>query len=124
LQHGSCGRSKLVYSLGADIRSADLHRIHLESGRLNGAIGDTANLSGAYLRGADFSGAYFNGANFYDAELKGADLSGTDLSDVNLEGANLEETILKDVKNITTEELEKQARSLKGATMPDGSIHL
>jgi uncharacterized protein YjbI with pentapeptide repeats len=52
-------------------------------------------------------------ANLSRADLLGADLLGADLS-----GANL-----KDAKNITTEELEMQAKSLKGATMPDGSIH-
>jgi hypothetical protein len=30
---------------------------------------------------------------------------------------------LKGAENITTEELEKQTKSLKGATMPDGKIH-
>ncbi len=47
-----------------------------------------------------------------------ADLKSTNLSGANLSGANL-----KDAKNITIEELEKQAESLQGATMPDGSIH-
>jgi hypothetical protein len=31
--------------------------------------------------------------------------------------------ILKDAIAVTAEVLEKQAKSLKGATMPDGSIH-
>jgi uncharacterized protein YjbI with pentapeptide repeats len=56
-------------------------------------------------------GAKLIRANLSKARLNGVVLSGADLS-----GANL-----KDVKDITTEELEKQAKSLKGATMPDGS---
>ena len=36
----------------------------------------------------------------------------------NLGGANL-----KDVRGITVEELKKQAKSIKGAIMPDGKIH-
>jgi uncharacterized protein YjbI with pentapeptide repeats len=50
--------------------------------------------------------------------LSEADLSGANLRHANLSGANL-----KGALGITIEELEKQARSLQGATMPDGSIH-
>ncbi len=46
-----------------------------------------------------------------DADLSGADLNGTDLSNVNLEGAK-----------VTSEPLAR-AESLRGATMPDGSVH-
>ncbi len=156
-------KAKHVFSLsGSDISLTDLQKIHLEFGRLNGAIFDKDDLRGAYLKEADFSGAYlnqanfsgnsFDKANFHDAELKGANLSGTDLSNVNLSGANLHGANLKDASLIgadlrfaklsganlrgvrfdganlsdaiiNVEELEKQAKSLNGATMPDGSIH-
>ena len=43
----------------------------------------------------------------------GADLAKADLSNANLKG----------VTGITVEELEKQAKSLKGAIMPDGKIY-
>jgi uncharacterized protein YjbI with pentapeptide repeats len=60
------------------------------------------------LSGANLSEANLREANLWQAKLSGADLC----------GANL-----KDVIGITVEELEKQAKSLKGATMLDGSIH-
>ena len=53
------------------------------------------------------------GANLSNASLNNADLSNADLSDADLSGA----------KGITNEELELQAASLKGATMPNGSKH-
>jgi uncharacterized protein YjbI with pentapeptide repeats len=43
----------------------------------------------------------------------GTDLRGVDLSEATLSGAI----------GISNKELEKQAKSLKGATMPDGSIY-
>jgi uncharacterized protein YjbI with pentapeptide repeats len=51
-------------------------------------------------------------------DLSGAILDGADLSGAILDGADL-----SGAKGITSEDLEKQARSLKGATMPDGSKH-
>ena len=50
--------------------------------------------------------------------LSTANLSGADLSGANLSGAHL-----GGAKGVTTEELERQAKSLNGATMPDGSMH-
>jgi hypothetical protein len=61
------------------------------------------NLSGATLREAQFCNAWLGGVNLSGADLEGADLEGA--------------------KGITTEELVEQAKSLKGATMPDGSKH-
>jgi len=75
-------------------------------------------------------------ANLDDAQLNGASLSGTKLMKANLSGANLKETILSDANLsdanlsradlsgaiVTCEQL-KQAKSLKGATMHDGTIH-
>jgi len=62
--------------------------------------------------------AILQGAILREASLQGANLSGANLTEANLEKANL-----KGVTGITIEKLEKQAHSLKGATMPDGSIH-
>jgi Pentapeptide repeats (8 copies) len=58
------------------------------------------------------SGADLSGANLTDAadDLRGADLSFADLSGANLRGA----------EGITNEEVEQQAASLEGATMPNG----
>ena len=61
------------------------------------------------------------------ANLAGADLTNTQLSQYigrdNAFGASLSKANLKGVTGISIEELEKRAESLKGATMPDGSIH-
>ena len=67
---------------------------------------DLADLSGANLIGFTLSMADLSNTN-----LSNADLVGTDLSGANLSGAN-----------VTDEQLSK-AKSLKAATMPDGSIH-
>jgi hypothetical protein len=70
-----------------------------------------ANLSQAILRKANLSQA-----QLWEANLTGADLSLADLSDADFRDANLFKA------NVTDEQL-KQAKSLTGATMPDGSIH-
>ncbi len=38
----------------------------------------------------------------------------------NLSGANLREVDLRDVRGVTNKELDQQAASLQGATMPNG----
>jgi len=77
-----------------------------------------ATLSNAYLPNADLRHADLSGANLSDADLNGADLSDAALSGVTLFGADLE-----DARGITKEQLEKQAATLEGAIMPDGSKH-
>jgi Pentapeptide repeats (8 copies) len=67
------------------------------------------------LAGADLSGASLRYADLYKADLGVANQSGADLSDANLSSANLNRA-----EGITNEELEQQAASLAGATMPDG----
>jgi len=94
LREAKLTESKLVQ---ADLRRADLRR---------------ADLRGANLRGADLRGA----------NLRGADLSKANLSKVAMSGVDLTRTILKHATGIAVEELEK-AKSLKGATMPDGYLH-
>ena len=69
------------------------------------------NLNRTYLFEASLGMANLGWAKLFRADLHGSDLHGADLSGANLEGA----------VGITTEELEKQAHSLEGATMPDGS---
>jgi hypothetical protein len=69
-------------------------------------------------------------ANFADANLKSMNLShknlqkvrltGADLSDSNFVGADLTGADLEGARGVTNEELEQQAASLEGATMPDG----
>jgi hypothetical protein len=62
------------------------------------------------LKGVDLSEAELSGANLLEAELSGA----------NLKGANLERADLQYAQGITKKVLEQQAKSLQGATMPDG----
>jgi hypothetical protein len=63
------------------------------------------SLSGAALTSADLSVADLSGATLTSADLSFADLSGADLSVA---------------RGVTNEELDQQALSLEGATMPDG----
>lgn len=118
---------------GANLAGAFLNNAGLVSVNLR-----EANLSGAYLRGTHLNGADLTGANLADATLSEAtmaeslmlsgdvteaelrstalddpQLSATDLGEV-LEGANLRGAIVTDDQLATV-------RSLKGATMPDGS---
>jgi hypothetical protein len=104
---------------GADLSNANLKDANVAFADLSGAIlsdafMEQANLSEADLRGTNLSGAYLTKADLSWAyHLKKADLSGA-----TLEGANLEGN-----EGINEESLERQATSLEGATMPDGSKH-
>jgi uncharacterized protein YjbI with pentapeptide repeats len=69
-----------------------------------------ANLSRANLNGANLSRANLSKANLRYADLRGADLSGA--YKMNSDGSNR--------KLVANEELEQQAKSLEGATMPNG----
>lgn len=105
---------------GADLRDANLAWSFLRYAKLHGA-----NLRGADLRGApDESGdADLRDADLRDANLREADLSYDDLSSANLQGANLTDAVLRGAKlsnaKVTSEQL-AEAKSLEGATMPDG----
>lgn len=91
------------------------------------------NLKGVILTNADLNGARLLNADLTGADLRETDLSGADLINANLRGANLTDTDLTDADlsgadltgavGVTKEELEQQASSLEGATMPDGSKH-
>ena len=113
-ESGLIDKGRCVVELDiAKLQGADLRGVHLEE----------AQLRGAKLQGADLSFAYLSGADLKDANLHGSNLIGADLRETYLEGVELGGANLKDAKNITTEELEKQAKSLEGAIMPDGSTH-
>jgi Pentapeptide repeats (8 copies) len=122
----------------AKLNSTDLSRANLRGAILSGADLSNANLSGAYLRGADLSDATLSRANlreatligaiFSDAALDGAILSGANLLDAILIGADLrfaslDKARLNGTPLLSIKELEKNAKSLQGATMPDGSKH-
>ncbi len=98
---------------GADLSGALLSDADLEG----------ANLSGALLGRADLEGAHLSEALLGGTLLSGADLEGADLSYAHLYSADLRGANLKGATGITLEELEKEAKNLKGAIMPDGSKH-
>jgi uncharacterized protein YjbI with pentapeptide repeats len=115
----------------ADLSEADLSKVFLWGARLWGANLNKANLFDASFVGTDLSGADLSGANLSRCTFVGTDLSGTDLSGANLSGANLSGctfvgTDLSGANlsgaKVITEQFDT-AKSLQGATMPDGSRH-
>jgi uncharacterized protein YjbI with pentapeptide repeats len=139
------GRDPIIDLGGANLSDADLRDAKLDGAKLDGANLSDANLRWAHLsnaslfqadlRDADLSWAFLNDANLNDANLRDANLNNTDLysaflplddlSDANLNNAdlrdaNLNNANLSGAEHITNEELEQQAASLEGATMPNG----
>jgi uncharacterized protein YjbI with pentapeptide repeats len=106
----------VVYLGRADLSRANLIKSNLIGAYLRGANLSRANLSGASLMGAELVRANLRGAN-----LRGANLSISDLSDADLSGANLSDADLSGAKGWTEGQL-SEARTLVGATMPDGQI--
>jgi uncharacterized protein YjbI with pentapeptide repeats len=90
----------------ADLRKADLRQGHLRRADLRWAHLSFADLRFADLIKADLSRAYLIGTNLSAAQLSDADLSDADLSDA----------------TGWTEEQLSAAKSLEGATMPDGRV--
>jgi uncharacterized protein YjbI with pentapeptide repeats len=109
---------------GADLKGANLSLASLYHTNLSGAYLDRAYLSGADLFDANLSGAYLDGADLSGAYLTQADLSGAHLSGTYIRGRTSGNIYFAPPSNakITKKQLE-QAKSLKGATMPDGSKH-
>ena len=113
---------------GADLRDADLLAVDLSEADLSYAHLTGTNLSGANLNFADLSVANMRDVDLGAAALTDADLSGAVLSGANLSGANLRDVDLSGADlsyatRTTIEYLEQNAKSLKGATMLDGSKH-
>jgi hypothetical protein len=112
-----------AHLLAANLSGADLYRANLSDAYLVGAnLSDAyllaANPSGANLLAANLSDAYLDGANLSDANLSDADLSDASLSGANLSDAYLDGANLSGARGVTQEELEKQASTIEGATMP------
>ena len=101
-----------------NLSNAELWEVNLSEATLV-----KADLSKSSLLDADLTRANLREVDFSGASLLNTDLSGADLSGANLTGAILERANLKGVTGITVEQLESQAKSLKGTIMPDGSIH-
>jgi uncharacterized protein YjbI with pentapeptide repeats len=120
----------IVHLSGADLRGANLSEVRLSDTFLVGVSLVEADLSGSRLSFTDLRKANLERADLTSAVLRKANLSGANLSEANLEQADLEEATLigADLSNanlsiavgITNEELDQQAASLKGATMPNG----
>jgi len=143
--HYKRGEDNYIRLPDTDLRDADLRDVHLERVRLRGS-----NLQGARLRRARLWRARLRNVNFEDADLENADLRGADLLQsilrkANLRGAKLSSTRrangrvsqtnlaqadlceadfrgadLSNVSGVTADQLDQQAKSLKGATMPNG----
>jgi uncharacterized protein YjbI with pentapeptide repeats len=110
---------------GADLSGADLSDADFSGAFLSGVdLSDykvpdrlKPDLSGVNLSGRDLTTAFRNGLG--GAFLSGVNLSGANLLGARLTGANLSSANLSGVDGVTNEELEQQAASLKGATMPN-----
>jgi uncharacterized protein YjbI with pentapeptide repeats len=118
--------------VGTNLSRADLSDAYLSQANLNKADLTSANLFGANLQEANLKGANLTKAFLETASLFEADLQDANLQDANLELANLFEANLRgadlrraNLRNALVEDAElwDGARSLEGATMPDGSIH-
>lgn len=118
-----------VVASGATFVEADMSKVSAEralfsGANLSGAEIVEANLGFANLERANLSGANlgwtnFSKANLENANLSNANLSGAHLEDVRLQGANLNGAFLFGAK--ISLKLLSTARSLAGATMPDGT---
>jgi uncharacterized protein YjbI with pentapeptide repeats len=113
---------------GSNLREASLSRADLKSAILRNANLIEADLSGARLYKADLIGAKLNRSNLYGAFLREADLVDAKLNGSNLRGAILTgahftsanfEGVDLSVALVTTEQVQN-AKSLEGATIPNG----
>jgi hypothetical protein len=103
------------YLSKADLRDANLHsakltRAHLRDSNLSGAQLCNADLSNVDLRNANLSRTDFRDAYLVNARLDFANLAESDLTGANLRDADVNLGQLR------------HARSLRGTTLPDGTI--
>ena len=97
--------------MSCSLRGADLQNANLRHADLTDATLVDCNLSGADLRGANLDSTELCHTDLRKANLDGAKFYNVDLSEANLEGA------------IVSDEQLAKAKSLRAATMPDGSKH-
>lgn len=125
--------------IGANLSFTNLQKADLSEADLSDANLAAANLSFARMMGTKLvrvklMGTYMGNANMYNADLSDANLAKAKLSfplmggaSIDVEGANLKDADLTNAVlkgAIVTEASQlKVAKSLKGATMPDGVIH-
>lgn len=115
-----------AYMFEANLRQANLGRAYLFGAELGRANLSGADLTSAYLSRvslveADLGQANLSGANLALAKLTGADLEAADLTGANLNGADLTGANLRNA--VVTDEQLAATSSLKGAMMPDGTVH-
>lgn len=114
---------------GAELDGADLNSASFSEAWMSGASMTEANLTLADFWKAELGGAILARANLRNSVLRkanliGADLSYADLTDASLEGAIIDRVILRGATLLNTKGTGiklKQAWSLRGAIMPDGS---
>lgn len=123
----------------ANLSRANMYKVNLYSADLREAVLDEAFVTYADLRGANLTKANLCDSSLCRSNLSrteldekptnlaGANLSRADLTEANLAGANLHGADLKKAKlsgaTGTTPEQLAEAKSLKGAIMPDGKEH-
>lgn len=108
-------KANLQYAelIQANLSDAKLIETNLQHAKLIEVNLQGTKLIEANLQGANLSRTNLQEAVLYGANLQEADLTNANLIDTDLSFANLEKAI------VTPEQL-KQAKSLQGATMPDG----
>jgi len=113
------------------LQEVKLHGAQLTSGMLKKAHLDTVDLSDAYMRYADLEGASIRAVDFKNAVLKNINLRGAEmwysnleeaasLAFANMEGLTLEFAHPNSKVPAIIDKL-RQAPSLKGVTLPDGT---
>jgi uncharacterized protein YjbI with pentapeptide repeats len=102
--------------VSASLFDANLHNANLKNTNLNMTNLLLANLSGANLEGAELIGADLSEAFLTGTNLKLSNFRLANLKDANLIDADLTDAI------ISTKQL-ASAKSLQGATLPDGTKH-
>ena len=127
LKNANIGHSYLV---NVNLQGSNLSGVNLEYASLENAKFTNTNLKNANLKGANLSGAVLKNANLSNvnlafanldnADLRGVDLRGTKLHRTKLNGADLRGANLR-YTNLYGINLDNV--KLKGAIMPDGSIH-
>jgi uncharacterized protein YjbI with pentapeptide repeats len=109
------GKDPIITLSDADLSGADLPFADLSGAKLVRTV-----LYGTDLAFADLSGADLATANLNNADLTGADLSGALIFFASFKGADLTQANLTNaVTDELREQLEHQAKSLKGATMSE-----
>ncbi len=121
-ESGLIDKDKCIINLRkADLSKVDLCGVDLHGADLHETILNEADMRVVNLFRADLHGAVMVKANLRSANFAQSNLIETILTEANLDGTSFSESDLTGAK-VTPDQL-KQAQSLKGATMPDGSIY-